>query len=536
MADEIRFNDARARTYRKRTEVLAYRSDDAFRFTKSWGDQVVRPGSWVIVPLSDDGTPSQDIYGCDADVFAETYEPSGSLRPHRFRKKETVRAYKPGQPFAVKTVLADDHVEVESAASEGFEGWVVRAPGGETYPVDDETFTRTYVEARERATGYRVKTRDEHWAADGTAKRILALDGGGVRGTLTLGYLERIEELLRERHGGLTTFRLSHYFDLIAGTSTGAIIAACLAMGMTVDEVRTRYDNLAKDIFRGSPLRRGVFRAKFSARQLRGHLQDVFRKSTLGSSSLQTGLLVVAKRLDRGSVWPMSNNPRSPFFTAGPTDSYLANEDYPLRKVVRASTAAPSYFRPEYIEISADGENPRGEFVDGGVSPHNNPALLALQFVAMSGFRARWALDPDRLLITSVGTGAAQPGVSRTWIPGHHAVASLLSLREDCAELVETMLQWLSSSPTARVVDSAMGDLGPDLLAERPLFHYLRYNVELCPEGLAEDLGRTLTERQAKDLQKMDRPGNMPLLSEIGRRAASRQVATEHFPAAFDLG
>ncbi|MGH8189781.1 MAG: patatin-like phospholipase family protein [Steroidobacteraceae bacterium] len=77
--------------------------------------------------------------------------------------------------------------------------------------------------------GYKVRTRDEHLANDRTPKRILALDGGGLRGILSLGLLQKIEDTLRERHGSGDDFRLCHYFDLIAGTSTGAIIAATLS-------------------------------------------------------------------------------------------------------------------------------------------------------------------------------------------------------------------------------------------------------------------------------------------------------------------
>jgi predicted acylesterase/phospholipase RssA len=62
--------------------------------------------------------------------------------------------------------------------------------------------------------------------------RILALDGGGVRGALTLSYLERMETLLRERAGGGDDVRLCDYFDLIGGTSTGSIIATGLALGL----------------------------------------------------------------------------------------------------------------------------------------------------------------------------------------------------------------------------------------------------------------------------------------------------------------
>ena len=49
---------------------------------------------------------------------------------------------------------------------------------------------------------YQILTRDQHFLSDGKPKRILALDGGGLRGILSLGILERIEGLLRERHGG----------------------------------------------------------------------------------------------------------------------------------------------------------------------------------------------------------------------------------------------------------------------------------------------------------------------------------------------
>ncbi len=54
-------------------------------------------------------------------------------------------------------------------------------------------------------------------------KKILSLDGGGIRGALTLGFLKRIEEKKQELHG--KDYKLSSYYDLIGGTSTGAIIA-----------------------------------------------------------------------------------------------------------------------------------------------------------------------------------------------------------------------------------------------------------------------------------------------------------------------
>src|SRR5947207_3375688 len=320
----LEFKDSRARTYRKRNEVLAFRSDDAILFRKPWGQQDLRAKGWVVVPLSETGEATGDIYGVDAEVFANTYEPSPSLRPNRYRKKDTVRAYQPGEPFQIDTVLPDGHVEVKGSRAGSYDTWAVRNPNGEIYPVEDAEFRRTYVEILTRNKAYRVRSRDEHWAADGTPKRILALDGGGVRGILTLGYLERIEELLRERHGGAKDFRLSHYFDLIAGTSTGAIIAACLAKGMQVKEIRSLYERLAGSVFRRSFFRWGLLRVRYGVNLLKEHLRNVFENSTMGSLSLQTGLLVVAKRLDTGHTWPMSNNPNNRFFTARPSDNFLS--------------------------------------------------------------------------------------------------------------------------------------------------------------------------------------------------------------------
>jgi patatin-like phospholipase/acyl hydrolase len=78
------------------------------------------------------------------------------------------------------------------------------------------------------------RTRDEHLFGPGP-KRILALDGGGVRGVISLAYLERIEAILRRRFGPETV--LADYFDLIGGASTGAIIATGLDLGLPVERL-----------------------------------------------------------------------------------------------------------------------------------------------------------------------------------------------------------------------------------------------------------------------------------------------------------
>src|SRR5690349_4826830 len=245
------------------------------------------------------------------------------------------------------------------------------------------------------------RTRDQHLANDGTPKRILALDGGGLRGILSLGLLQTVEDILRTRHGAGDEFRLSHYFDLIAGTSTGAIIAATLAMGWKVEEIRTRYMMLGERVFTRSLLRQGVLRAKYDEATLISELKKVYgAKTTLGGPELQTGLLVMTKRIDTGSPWPISNNPRGPYFAARP-NGVLGDSDYPLWQVVRASTAAPAYFDSQQITIAraAGGKSVTGEFVDGGVSPFNNPALMAMMYTTMLGYKINWPTGADKLFV-----------------------------------------------------------------------------------------------------------------------------------------
>ena len=90
-------------------------------------------------------------------------------------------------------------------------------------------------------------SRDRHLFTPGP-KRILALEGGGVRGIISLAYLERLEALLRERFG--PEIVLADYFDLIGGTSGGATIATGLALGMPVAKLIGTYFNLAGKGFR----------------------------------------------------------------------------------------------------------------------------------------------------------------------------------------------------------------------------------------------------------------------------------------------
>ena len=368
-------------------------------------------------------------------------------------------------------------------------------------------------------------------------KRILALDGGGVRGILTLAILERMEALLRERSPTPDSFRLCDYFDLIGGTSTGSIIASGLALGLSAQELLGLYKSLSSRVFRRPPWSLGIFGPRFSRGPLAAVLKEIIGDVTLGSDKIKTGLAVVTKRADNGSVWILHNNPRGRYFAAAPGETgNTANGDIPLASAILASTAAPTFFRPEFIKVAGQE---LGAFVDGGVSPHNDPSLHLLMLASLKGYNIGWPLGHDRLLLASVGTGffRHRHSVQRLrYTPSvFQAVNALTSMIDDGSRLVQLLLQWASDTPTPRRIDSEIGDLADDRLTHQPLLHYVRYDGQLEIDWLIERLGITMTRQEVERIQKMDDPRGIEALIEIGRQIAERHVKAEHFPAVFDI-
>jgi hypothetical protein len=106
---------------------------------------------------------------------------------------------------------------------------------------------------------------------------------------------------------------------------------------------------------------------------------------------------------------------------------------------------------------------------------------------------------------------------------------------DDAAALNELMLQWISTSPTARSIDSEIGDLADDILGGgRPLITYLRYNVEFDRAWLKDTLGLDFSEEQLDSFAQMDKAENMAELIRLGK-AASVLIDEAHFAPAFDI-
>ena len=371
-----------------------------------------------------------------------------------------------------------------------------------------------------------MNARDEHLFSIGP-KRILSLDGGGVRGAVSLAFLERLEALIDETEGRPT--RLCDWFDMIGGTSTGAIIATTLALGFRVADVKKLYDTLGPKIFRKSIFRLKGWQAKFDAGQLTQELARIIGPRTMDSADLQTGLCIVLKRMDTGSAWMVMNNPRSSFWETPADNSFTGNRHLPLANIVRASTAAPSFFDPETIEIAPGA--PPGLFIDGGLTPHNNPVLMMLMTAIMPPYGLQWGLGPDKLLIVSVGTGSFRPTISpRDALKSSSiglALRSLAAMISEGQQLVLTLMTYLGQSPGDWPINSEIGDLGRVKAPTGDLFRFLRYDLRLEEPWLAQKLGRQLGTGAVNLLRQMDNPANMPMLFALGQAAAALQIKRE---------
>lgn len=364
-------------------------------------------------------------------------------------------------------------------------------------------------------------------------KRILSVDGGGVRGMLALGILGEIERRLKRR-SGKADFRLCDYFDLIGGTSTGSIIASALALGRSVEHISALYRELAPDVF-GDESSMGLRRARFDADRLDAALARELGDHELSSPALRTGFAVFAKRIDTGSAWTLTNNPRSAFWE-GPPGGF-PNKRLQLRKLVRASAAAPTYFEECRIRLAPEGEDVpagadiEGLFVDGGVAALNDPSLQLFKVATLAPYGFHWATGDDRLLLVSVGTGYWRPALRydkvqtdllSTLAPAAaRAVFALTSMIHDASLANLVTLQGLSTTAKPWRINGEITEMRGARLSPVPLLHFQRFDARLDDEAELRRLGLTYAPDDVERMKEMANgdPANLAHLYEIGRSA-----------------
>lgn len=384
-------------------------------------------------------------------------------------------------------------------------------------------------------------------------KRILTLDGGGVRGMISIAFLARIEAVLRAETGR-PDLVLSDHFDLIGGTSVGSLLAAMLSLGYETAEIEAKFRAWAPEIFKGRLSLLGLKR--FDGRRLVQKIKQVVGEETLGSEKLRTGLAIVAKRVDTGSPWVMVNNPRMPYFDDPADGSFVGNRHYRLWSILRASTAAPFYFRPTKIRVATDAETAEddGVFVDGGVSPHNNPALELFLIASLPSYGLNWERRPDALSIISVGAGTHRTQVSGGALrpsflsdvasvatgylssdvkAANFAAETLRSMVADAQNFSLKILQGMSEPRFAWRINSEVGNLAgetflPPSLAEG-LFSFQRYDAPLEEKLVAPAYDISASAQERRRMFPIDEPRTLKLLWKYGNEAAEKQVSREDF-------
>ena len=366
-------------------------------------------------------------------------------------------------------------------------------------------------------------------------RRLLALDGGGIRGVLTLQVLIRMEEILRDRSGQGERFRLCHFFDYFGGTSTGAIIAAGLARGMSAKELSDFYMEAGPAMFDKSFI---LYRLRhlYESQPLKEKLQQTFgADTTLFPEHLKSLLLVVTRNVSTDSPWPVSSNPFARYNAPGRADRNLS---IPLWQLVRASTAAPIYFAPEVIQW--DPQNPSKTFVfeDGGLTPYNNPAFLLARMATLPEYSLGWATGERNLLLMSVGTGSAPKVDAAIYSSGKTALANAAqipaALMYGAAVDQDTNCRTVGRCVHGAPIDRELGDLVPRDAAGEPeplskdlgrLFLYARYNAELSAEWLSSHGLGDVDAAQVSQLDSVEHVGD---LVRVGQKLAE-EVRPEHF-------
>ena len=371
------------------------------------------------------------------------------------------------------------------------------------------------------------KFRERVLAKDGKLKRILAVDGGGIRGLITVQFLKRIEKIIREKTGDDNAL-LKDYFHLVGGTSTGSVIAALVAIGKTADEMDTMYRTLGTDVFKPDITRMGIFRSKYSSKKIADALQAELNDMTMEDvAELGIGYCAVTKRLDTSSAWPIDNNPEGTYFNK---PGAYPNKDYLLRQIIRASTAAPTYFDPELIEVEPGKP---GLFVDGGVSPHNDPAFQLYMLATIAGYGYNWETGDDKIFVLSLGTGCWATQLDNVEKDAKdpafkNGLTSLASLMNDSRELNELVMQWIGK-PTGPVepIDSVVGDLANELMADRALCSYMRYNIRIEKDWLANELGLDYPEEMVKNLRDLGEIKMLDEFAKLGQVYAEKKINPE---------
>ncbi len=396
-------------------------------------------------------------------------------------------------------------------------------------------------------------------------KRILSIDAGGHHSMISLGFLVRMEAMVRseilrrEGPGCIASVKspcpsrparkrtcktqrgtLCETFDLIGGASSGAFIAAGLAKGIPALDLAEAIGDLMRDSLR----RRGFLAPRGPAPVFRrvaflSLLNRLFGCHQMAGPRLRTGLALVMRRAENGQMEILSNHPRCRHARGGVT----------IADAVRA--AMPTLGRPELgrgdAELVRFVNGRQAAYHDAASGAHSDPALALTLFATQPECDTTpdaseagapvtspcgkgpigglgWCSGSDLLQVISVGSGRGRPHPD----PARDG--------EDQAQLTEALMQSAGLCLTPRwPVDAATGGFSPETLsglndwtgkgARR--FAYARYNVDLSKQWLETALGRSLSYQDVDCLRTIRHEDQIEQLFNMGREIADQQIRAD---------
>ena len=221
-------------------------------------------------------------------------------------------------------------------------------------------------------------------------KVILSIDGGGMRGIFTVQLLKKLEEV-----AGAPCYE---WCDMVAGTSTGAIIASLILTKHTAAEIEDKYVELVSKVFtkRNFIADRYINPPKFDKVNYRKYVKEIIGDITLKQASQNANMdcMLTSKDMSAGE---------ETFFTCFKNADGSFNgtyQDVLLRAVMEATMSAPTYF------------SPFERFIDGGTTTYNNPTLAAVMEAVQYSGKGRY--DAKKLTVFSFGTGTTRRFIKPT--------------------------------------------------------------------------------------------------------------------------
>jgi patatin-like phospholipase/acyl hydrolase len=205
-------------------------------------------------------------------------------------------------------------------------------------------------------------------------KRILCIDGGGIKGVFAASFLANIEKQIDGK--------ISDYFDLIVGTSTGGIIALNLGIENSAQQTLAFYKNYGRSIFKGNRIfkwYRHLLYSKYDQQALKKALVKTFGDKKLGESKKR--LVIPSLDLNTGKIYIHKTAHHERFST-----DYLR----PIVDVALSTSAAPTYFPAHLLPSGAP-------LVDGGLWANNPTGMAVVEALGILGW------SKDSLQILSVG-------------------------------------------------------------------------------------------------------------------------------------